>query len=35
VSNDRIYAEQLLQAVDKESAGLLGGMLTASGIEWL
>ena len=35
VSNDRLYAEQVLQAVEKESVGILGGMLTASGIEWL
>jgi uncharacterized protein YlxP (DUF503 family) len=35
VSNDRVHAEQMLQAVEKESAGLLGGMLTGSGVEWL
>ena len=35
VSNDREYAEQLLQAVEKEADHLLGGALTSTGIEWL
>ena len=35
VSNERVHAEQMLHAVEKESAGLLGGMLASSGIEWL
>jgi uncharacterized protein YlxP (DUF503 family) len=35
VSNDRVHAEQVLQAVERESAGILGGMLTATGTEWL
>lgn len=35
VSNDRVHAEQMLQSVEKETAGILGGMLTGSGIEWL
>ncbi len=35
VSNDRVHAEQALHAVERESAGILGGMLTGSGIEWL
>ena len=35
VSNERAHAEQMLHAVEKESAGILGGMLASSGIEWL
>ena len=35
VSNDREYAEQLLQAVEKEAESILGGALTGSGVEWL
>jgi uncharacterized protein YlxP (DUF503 family) len=35
VSKDREYAEQLLQAVEKEADHLLGGALTSTGIEWL
>jgi uncharacterized protein len=35
VSSDRQYAEQLLQAVEKDSANTLGGMLTGSSLEWL
>jgi uncharacterized protein YlxP (DUF503 family) len=35
VSNERTHAEQMLQAVENESAHLLGGMLASSGIEWL
>lgn len=35
VSNERVHAEQMLHAVEKESAGILGGMLASSGIEWL
>lgn len=35
VSHDRKYAEQLLQAVENDSANTLGGMLTGSSVEWL
>ncbi|MBV8552075.1 MAG: DUF503 domain-containing protein [Acidobacteriaceae bacterium] len=35
VSKDRVHAEQILQAVDKHAAGLLGGALAGSNIEWL
>lgn len=35
VSNDRIRAEQVLQAVEGLSASILGGALTGSGMEWL
>jgi uncharacterized protein len=35
VSNDRVRAEQVLQAVESHAAGLLGGALSASNMEWL
>jgi uncharacterized protein len=35
VSSDRIRAEQVLQAVERHAADLLGGALTGSGVEWL
>jgi len=35
VSNDRIRAEQVLQAVEAHAATLLGGTLTGSTVEWL
>jgi uncharacterized protein len=35
VSGDRTRAEQVLQAVEKDSANVLGGILVSSGIEWL
>jgi len=35
VSNDRVHAEQVLQAVEAHAANLLGGSLTASSVEWL
>ena len=35
VSIDRVRAEQLLTAVEAHAAGILGGALTASGVEWL
>jgi uncharacterized protein len=35
VSADREYAEQLLNAVEKEAGNFLGGALTASGLEWV
>ncbi|HEX4770039.1 MAG TPA: DUF503 domain-containing protein [Bryobacteraceae bacterium] len=35
VSNDRVHAEQVLQAVEAHAAGLLGGCLTGSSVEWI
>jgi uncharacterized protein len=35
VSNDRVHAEQVLQAVEAHAASILGGALTASNIEWM
>lgn len=35
VSNDRVHAGQVLQAVESHAAGLLGGALAGSNIEWL
>jgi uncharacterized protein YlxP (DUF503 family) len=35
VSNERTRAEQVLQAVEDDSASVLGSMLTSATIEWL
>jgi uncharacterized protein YlxP (DUF503 family) len=35
VSPDQAYAEQLLQAVEREAAALLGGVLVGATVEWL
>lgn len=35
VSNDRVHATQILSAVEAHAAGILGGALTGSGVEWL
>jgi len=35
VSSSRLYAEQLLQLVEKEAAGLLGPDLVDVNVEWL
>jgi uncharacterized protein YlxP (DUF503 family) len=35
VSNDRVRAEQVLTAVEKLAADLLGGALVSSSVEWL
>ncbi len=35
VSNDRVRAEQILQAVEAHAESLLGGDLTGTGIEWI
>lgn len=35
VSNDRVRAEQVMQAVENDSANMLGSMLASSGVEWL
>jgi hypothetical protein len=35
VSNERSHAEQMLQAVENDSAKILGCMLASTGVEWL
>lgn len=35
ISNDRAFAEKVLQAVDEDAAAILGGMLESSGVEWV
>ncbi len=35
VSNDRVHAEKVLQAVEAHAASVLGGALAGSGIEWV
>ena len=35
VSSSRMLAEQILQAVERDAASELGGMLISAGIEWL
>jgi uncharacterized protein YlxP (DUF503 family) len=35
VSNDRVHAEQILNAVEAHAASVLGGALTGTSIEWL
>jgi uncharacterized protein YlxP (DUF503 family) len=35
VSNDRIHAEQILQAVEAHASSVLGGALTGSNMEWI
>jgi uncharacterized protein YlxP (DUF503 family) len=35
VSNDRVHAEQILQAVEAHAGSVLGGALTGTSIEWL
>ena len=35
VSNDRVRAEQILQAAESMAADLLGGALTSSQLEWM
>jgi hypothetical protein len=35
VSNDRLRAEQVLQAVEAHAAGMLGGALSGSNVEWI
>ena len=35
VSPDQAYAEQLLQAVEREAAALLGPVLVGATVEWL
>lgn len=35
VSNDRVHAQQVLTAVEAHAAGVLGGALSGSNVEWL
>jgi len=35
VSSDQRYAEELLQAVEREAASILGGILVNATVEWL
>lgn len=35
VSNDRVRAEQVLQAVESHAASVLGGALAGTAIEWI
>ncbi len=35
VSADKAYAEQLLQKVEREAAGFLGGVLVDATVEWV
>jgi uncharacterized protein len=35
VSSDRVHATQILNAVEAHAAGILGGALTGSSVEWL
>jgi uncharacterized protein len=35
VSNDRVHAEQVLNAVEAHAASILGGALAGTAIEWL
>ena len=35
VSNDRVHAEKILQAVEAHSVSVLGGALSGTNIEWM
>ena len=35
VSGDRVRAEQVLSAVEAQAAGILGGALVGTGVEWI
>ncbi len=35
ISNDRTFAEKVLQAVEQDASDVLGGMLESSGVEWV
>ena len=35
VSNEHSHAEQMLEAVEREAAAVLGGMLVEASVEWL
>ncbi len=34
VSNDHVHAEQVLQSVEREAAGMLGAGLVSASVEW-
>lgn len=35
ISNDRVHSEQVLNAVEAHAAGILGGTLTGTSVEWI
>lgn len=35
ISNDRVHAEQVLNAVEAHAASILGGTLTGTSVEWI
>ncbi len=35
ISNDRVHAEQILQAVEAHAASILGGALSGTSFEWI
>jgi uncharacterized protein len=35
ISNDRVFAEKVLRAVEEDAAAVLGGMLESSSVEWV
>jgi uncharacterized protein len=35
ISNDRVRAEQILQAVEAHAASVLGGALSGTSVEWI
>ena len=35
VSNEHVHAEQMLEAVEREAAAILGGSLVETTVEWL
>ncbi len=35
ISNDRVHAEQMLQAVEAHAASILGGSLSGTSLEWI
>ncbi len=35
ISNDRVHAEKILQAVEAHAAGVLGGALAGTAVEWI
>jgi uncharacterized protein len=35
ISNDRVHAEQILQAVEAHASSVLGGALSGSNTEWI
>lgn len=35
ISNDRTFAEKVLQTAEQDAESILGGMLESSGVEWV